>query len=66
MSVFSPLYFTLFFWWVFFLFREFIEKQYLSLKKEHPTLPILVREAQGVPARLFARFGKCLYFFTNC
>ncbi len=30
---------------------------YQQLKKQNPTLPILVREAEGVKARLIARFG---------
>ncbi|SGZ24074.1 BQ5605_C023g09697 [Microbotryum silenes-dioicae] len=36
--------------------RAFIESSYPAIKKANPTLPILIREAQGVPARAFARF----------
>ncbi|KDD75044.1 hypothetical protein H632_c906p1 [Helicosporidium sp. ATCC 50920] len=37
--------------------REFVLKNYSALKKANPELPILVREASGVKARLTARFG---------
>ncbi|KAJ9089867.1 hypothetical protein DSO57_1008548 [Entomophthora muscae] len=38
--------------------RDFIGKEYLNLKKEHPGLPILIREAQGVESRVFGRYDK--------
>ncbi|CAB4384912.1 NADH dehydrogenase 1 alpha subcomplex subunit 2-like protein [Rhizophagus irregularis] len=40
--------------------REFISKNYVSLKEANPNFPILIREASGVEARFFARydFGK--------
>ncbi|RKP14695.1 thioredoxin-like protein [Piptocephalis cylindrospora] len=38
--------------------RDFVSKNYVSLKKTHPTLPILVREASGVEAKAYARFDK--------
>lgn len=38
--------------------RQFIQSSYPSIKASNPTLPILVREAQGTPARVFARFGE--------
>jgi NADH dehydrogenase (ubiquinone) 1 alpha subcomplex subunit 2 len=28
------------------------------MKQQNPDLPILIREAQGTPARAFARFGS--------
>jgi len=30
--------------------------RYLDIKKEQPHLPVLVREAEGVQARCYARF----------
>ncbi|KAG0164867.1 hypothetical protein DFQ28_010267 [Apophysomyces sp. BC1034] len=38
--------------------REFITKNYTSIKKANPELPILIREASGAEARVFARFDK--------
>jgi NADH dehydrogenase (ubiquinone) 1 alpha subcomplex subunit 2 len=40
------------------LYSDFVAKNYLSIKQANPELPILVREASGVEARAFARFGK--------
>ncbi|XP_017470899.1 PREDICTED: NADH dehydrogenase [ubiquinone] 1 alpha subcomplex subunit 2 [Rhagoletis zephyria] len=40
-----------------FLFREFVEKFYPSLKKNNPDLPILIRECSGIQPRLWARFA---------
>ncbi|KAJ1517457.1 hypothetical protein HMI55_007035 [Coelomomyces lativittatus] len=37
--------------------RAFILEQYQSLKKDHPNLPMLIRECQGTEARVFARYG---------
>jgi hypothetical protein len=37
---------------------DFVLNNYVAIKKANPTLPILVREAEGVEARAFARFGK--------
>lgn len=37
---------------------DFVAKNYVSIKKANPELPILVREASGIEARAFARFGK--------
>uniref|UniRef100_A0A182JWF8 NADH dehydrogenase [ubiquinone] 1 alpha subcomplex subunit 2 n=1 Tax=Anopheles christyi TaxID=43041 RepID=A0A182JWF8_9DIPT len=36
--------------------RDFVNKGYVQLKKENPTLPILVRECSGVQPRLWARY----------
>jgi len=36
--------------------REFIGKHYASVKQLNPNLPILVREAQGIEPKLWARF----------
>lgn len=39
-------------------YRQFIQNSYKSIKSSNPELPFLVREAQGTPARIFARFGE--------
>ncbi|XP_055641344.1 NADH dehydrogenase [ubiquinone] 1 alpha subcomplex subunit 2 [Toxorhynchites rutilus septentrionalis] len=36
--------------------REFINSQYAQLKRDNPTLPILIRECSGVQPRLWARY----------
>ncbi|KAI7895874.1 thioredoxin-like protein [Mucor mucedo] len=38
--------------------RDFVAKNYVSIKQANPELPILVREASGIEARAFARFDK--------
>ncbi|KAF8321938.1 uncharacterized protein EI90DRAFT_3146417 [Cantharellus anzutake] len=38
--------------------RDFILSAYPTLKKANPDLPILIREARGTPARVFARFER--------
>ncbi|CAO1612565.1 unnamed protein product [Jaminaea pallidilutea] len=38
--------------------RQFIQSSYKGIKSSNPNLPFLVREAQGTPARVFARFEK--------
>ncbi|KAI8393671.1 thioredoxin-like protein [Radiomyces spectabilis] len=38
--------------------RDFVAKNYTALKKANPELPILIREASGAEARVFARFEK--------
>ncbi|KAJ1305093.1 hypothetical protein OPQ81_000133 [Rhizoctonia solani] len=40
--------------------REFISKTYPSIKSANPNLPILIREAQGTPARVFVRYERGL------
>ncbi|KZO90631.1 NADH dehydrogenase alpha subcomplex subunit 2 [Calocera viscosa TUFC12733] len=40
--------------------RQFIQSAYPALKKANPDLPVLVREAAGTPARIFARFERGL------
>ncbi|KAH7090852.1 NADH dehydrogenase, alpha subcomplex, subunit 2 [Auriculariales sp. MPI-PUGE-AT-0066] len=37
---------------------EFITQHYASLKQANPDVPLLVREAAGTPARVFARFER--------
>ncbi|KAL3970438.1 protein phosphatase 1 regulatory subunit 37 [Sarotherodon galilaeus] len=40
--------------------RDFVEQNYVTLKRSNPEFPILIRECSGVQARLWARydFGK--------
>lgn len=40
-----------------FLHSEFVLARYNSIKQHNPDLPVLIREAEGTPARAFARFG---------
>ena len=43
------------------VFRNFIQSAYPTIKRHNPDLPVLIREASGTPARIFARFGASLY-----
>ncbi|RWS15145.1 NADH dehydrogenase [ubiquinone] 1 alpha subcomplex subunit 2-like protein [Dinothrombium tinctorium] len=36
--------------------REFINKYYVTLKKQNPELPILIRECSGIEPKIWARF----------
>uniref|UniRef100_A0AAX7T404 NADH dehydrogenase [ubiquinone] 1 alpha subcomplex subunit 2 n=1 Tax=Astatotilapia calliptera TaxID=8154 RepID=A0AAX7T404_ASTCA len=38
--------------------REFVEQNYVTLKRSNPEFPILIRECSGVQARLWARYGE--------
>jgi hypothetical protein len=38
--------------------RDFVLASYADIKKANPTLPILVREAEGAEAKLIARYGE--------
>ncbi|KAF4610028.1 hypothetical protein D9613_010649 [Agrocybe pediades] len=38
--------------------RQFIVSQYPVIKQNNPDLPVLIREATGTPARVFARFER--------
>ncbi|CAL1710588.1 unnamed protein product [Somion occarium] len=38
--------------------RQFIASTYPTIKQHNPDLPILIREAKGTPARVFARFER--------
>jgi Mitochondrial ribosomal protein L51 / S25 / CI-B8 domain len=38
-------------------FREFIVKNYQTIKAKNTTLPILVRESAGIEAIAYYRFG---------
>jgi NADH dehydrogenase (ubiquinone) 1 alpha subcomplex subunit 2 len=42
------------------LHRAFVVSKYPVIKKHNPDLPVMIREATGTPARVFARFGKSL------
>lgn len=37
-------------------FRKYLSEQYPSIKKDNPSLPILIRESFGIPPTLYARF----------
>ena len=39
--------------------RQFIASKYPIIKKYNPDLPVLIREATGTTARVYARFGAC-------
>jgi hypothetical protein len=39
-------------------FREFILANYPVIKQHNQDLPVMIREAEGTPARVFARFGE--------
>src|SRR5271166_4966687 len=47
--------------------RTFLQKSYPVIKKHNPYVPVLIREAFGVPARVFARYGNviCLALFDR-
>merc|ERR1712127_110568 len=38
--------------------REFIEKNYISLKTTNPKTPILIRECSGILPKIYARHEK--------
>ncbi|KAJ4474368.1 thioredoxin-like protein [Lentinula aciculospora] len=38
--------------------RQFILNRYPTIKDLNPDLPVLIREANGTPARVFARFER--------
>ncbi|CAK1541337.1 unnamed protein product [Leptosia nina] len=38
--------------------REFINKNYVNIKKENPNFPILIRECNGIQPRIWARYDK--------
>ncbi|KAH9915444.1 NADH dehydrogenase, alpha subcomplex, subunit 2 [Epithele typhae] len=38
--------------------RQFITSHYATMKQANPDLPILIRQASGTPARVFARFER--------
>jgi hypothetical protein len=46
-------------------FSDFVAKNYTSIKQANPELPILVREASGIEARAFARFGNYYFLFSG-
>ena len=37
--------------------RDFIMSSYASIKTDNPGFPFLIREAEGVQAKLIARYG---------
>ncbi|XP_063394383.1 NADH dehydrogenase [ubiquinone] 1 alpha subcomplex subunit 2 [Cydia fagiglandana] len=38
--------------------REFIQQNYVSIKKANPGFPILIRECSGVEPKIWARYDK--------
>ncbi|KAL6422108.1 hypothetical protein ACFW04_010870 [Cataglyphis niger] len=36
--------------------RDFIEQQYVSLKKNNPRFPVLIRECSSIEPKLYARY----------
>lgn len=38
--------------------RQFIQANYPVIKQNNPDLPVMIREARGTPARVFARFER--------
>lgn len=44
------------------IYRQFIDKYYVQLKKANPQFPILVRECSGVEPKVFARYGEYLNY----
>ncbi|XP_002732035.1 NADH dehydrogenase [ubiquinone] 1 alpha subcomplex subunit 2-like [Saccoglossus kowalevskii] len=36
--------------------RDFIEKNYVSIKKQNPKFPVMIRECSGVQPKMFARY----------
>ena len=40
--------------------RNYLVSHYPVWKEANPQLPILIREANGVPARIFGRFGRIM------
>lgn len=44
--------------------RQFVAENYNGIKQANPNLPFLVREANGVQPRIFARFGMCITAFA--
>ncbi|CAY68432.1 NADH-ubiquinone oxidoreductase [Komagataella phaffii GS115] len=45
--------------------RSFLTKTYPAIKKANPTLPILIREAYGIPPSVTARLEKGHEVKTN-
>lgn len=43
--------------------RQFVAENYTGIKQANPNLPFLVREANGVQPRIFARFGMLIAAF---
>jgi NADH dehydrogenase (ubiquinone) 1 alpha subcomplex subunit 2 len=38
--------------------RSFLTRAYPIMKKNNPTIPIMLREAQGTLPRVYARYGQ--------
>ncbi|KAJ1926286.1 hypothetical protein IWQ60_003942 [Tieghemiomyces parasiticus] len=40
--------------------RDFLIKNYADLKKANPGLPVLIREAENVESRIYARYNRAV------
>ncbi|KAM3956479.1 NADH dehydrogenase (ubiquinone) B8 subunit [Aphomia sociella] len=38
--------------------REFIQQNYVNIKKDNPNFPILIRECSGIQPRIWARYER--------
>ncbi|XP_065178930.1 NADH dehydrogenase [ubiquinone] 1 alpha subcomplex subunit 2-like [Sycon ciliatum] len=38
--------------------RQFIEENYVAMKKANPSFPILIRECSGIQPKLYTRFAR--------
>lgn len=45
--------------------RQFVASNYTAVKAANPNLPILIREAKGAEAKIFARFGMLSFRQLN-
>ncbi|KAK7751089.1 hypothetical protein SLS62_006918 [Diatrype stigma] len=46
--------------------RTFLTRAYPTMKKNNPHTPILIREAQGVLPKVYARYGSSLFCLDAC
>jgi len=37
--------------------RSFLTRAYPTMKKNNPTIPIMLRDAAGTPPKVYARYG---------
>jgi len=44
----------------------FVQENYVDLKKDNASLPILIRECSGVEPRVIARYGKAYLYQLEC
>ena len=46
------------------MYRDFVERHYVDLKKKNPSVPFLIRECSGVQPVIYGRYGNCIIFFV--